>query len=85
MMDICVNLGNLYLTRQGITQDHQKAEELFKKACSSGLTLGYSNIGNVYYNGLGVLKDEQKVAKLLKQDCILWALWCVATLRFIRK
>ena len=52
----CFYSGGLY----GLTQDYNKALELWHQAGELGNTKSYSNIGNSYLQGNGVERDEKK-------------------------
>jgi len=49
--------------------DHQKAAELFQKACDGGEATGCHNLGFLYADGQGVKQDYQKAAELFKKAC----------------
>jgi len=66
----CNNLGTAYYKGRGVTQDYQRAKELLKKACNSGLALGCQNYKmlNMQYKSLTVVDDKllQDMVKELK-------------------
>ena len=54
-------LGGWYADgEQGVTQDYQKANELFLKAGELGSATGYCNLGHSYLEGRGVEVDMKK-------------------------
>ena len=44
----------------GLTQDHEKALELYQQAGELGYADAYHNIGSAYHNGKGVERDNKK-------------------------
>ena len=54
------NLGGCYSEGYGLTQDYNKALELWHKAGELGNALSYYNIGGAYHVGNGVERDEKK-------------------------
>ena len=51
--------------------DHQKAAELFQKACDGGEAGGCSNLGVVYANGQGVKQDFPTAKQYFGRACDL--------------
>ena len=49
--------------------DHQKAAELYQKACDSGEARGCFTLGFLYTEGQGVNQDYQKAAQLYQKAC----------------
>jgi len=49
--------------------DHQKAAELWQKACDSEEARGCFNLGILYVDGQGVNQDHQKAAELWQKAC----------------
>ena len=47
------NLGNIYYTGEGVTQDYELAFEWYQKAAHQGHTKAQFNLGTMYYNGQG--------------------------------
>lgn len=54
------NLGLLYYSGKGVSQNYLEAAKWFKEAANQGIKDAQYNLGVMYYNGLGVEKDEQK-------------------------
>jgi TPR repeat protein len=52
-----VNIGSMYATGQGVTQDHAEAAKFYRKAANQGNTSGQQKLGFLYAAGLGVKKD----------------------------
>ena len=58
-------LGNLYYDGKGVSQSHEKALNLFKKAAEVGDTGGEFMIGIMYYKGEGLQQDDYKAFSIL--------------------
>lgn len=54
------NLGTMYLTGTGVTQDFTAAAHFFKRAAKQGHPQAQTNLGVMYAYGLGVPKDMNK-------------------------
>lgn len=65
----CANLGVMYVQGQGVSQDFQKATELFNMACNGGISKGCYNLGVMYVNGNGIPVDQFKAVKLFEKAC----------------
>ena len=65
----CSNLGNMYDTGKGVSQDYGRAFELYKQGCDGGNAGGCSNLGNMYRKGKGVSQDYGRAFELYKQGC----------------
>jgi TPR repeat protein len=51
------NLGWLYYTGQGVTQDYRQAADWFRKAAEQGFAKAQYNLGLMYGTGQGVTQD----------------------------
>jgi len=58
-----VDLGQLYITGDGVPQDPQEAIRLFRKAGDAGEMHGYYHLAGMYGVGNGVKKDYSEEAK----------------------
>jgi TPR repeat protein len=54
------DLGNLYRTGKGVTQDYQEARQWYEKAAAAGLASAMNNLGVLYKDGMGVARDFQQ-------------------------
>jgi|GEM_PF-2996725 len=54
------NLGQLYQSGQGVTQDFHQAAVWYLKAADQGLAQAQHNLGLLYVNGQGVTKNHQQ-------------------------
>ena len=61
----CTNLGYLYATGEGVTQDVARAASLFREACDGENMLGCGDLGMMYAAGEGVTEDLVRAASLL--------------------
>jgi TPR repeat protein len=59
----------MYRHGEGVTQDLNRAADLFKKACDAGGSVGCLDLGEMYMRGQGVLKDRNRAADLFKKAC----------------
>jgi TPR repeat protein len=50
-------LGNLYLSGEGVTKDYTQAREWFRKAAEQGDADAQESLGDLYGNGQGVTQD----------------------------
>jgi TPR repeat protein len=57
------NLGNMYLTGDGVAKDYAEARKLFEKSAAAGSTFAMVNLGNLYRDGRGVAKDYAEARK----------------------
>ena len=61
------NLGVCYSHgSHGLSQDHAKALELWRRAGELGYAPSYHSIGNSYYDGEGVERDEKKAVHYME-------------------
>ncbi|HEY3326356.1 MAG TPA: tetratricopeptide repeat protein [Novimethylophilus sp.] len=51
------NLGWMYYTGQGVTQDYRQAADWYHKAAEQGLSIAQYNLGLMYGTGQGVTQD----------------------------
>ena len=51
----------------GMTQNYEKAAELFQQAAEQGHALAQNNLGFMYYHGEGVTQNFEKAADLFRQ------------------
>jgi TPR repeat protein len=65
----CVQLGELYESGYGVTQDHSQARMFFQKACDGKEMLGCTRLGFLYQFGLGVDKDPSQARMLVQKAC----------------
>ncbi|MEP0648253.1 tetratricopeptide repeat protein [Parvibaculum sp.] len=65
----CSNLGLMYRTGLGVTQDFVRAAELFQQACEEGYAGGCTNLGVMYQSAKGVTQDFVRAAELYQQAC----------------
>lgn len=61
------NLGNMYISGQGITQSDTKAFEWYQKAAVQGHASAQFNLSIMYEYGLGVSKSEEKATDWLQK------------------
>ena len=54
------NLGVMYETGQGVSQDYQQAAAWYRKAAEQGLAVAQTSLGVMYEKGQGVPKDYQQ-------------------------
>lgn len=54
----------------GISQDYQKAKELYQKAAELGCAAAYHDLGILYQNGQGVERDTKKAIYYLELSVI---------------
>ena len=67
--DSCYNLGVLYNSGQGVSQDKKAAEKYFGKACDMEYADGCYNLGVLYGKGQGVKQDHKKASELYSKAC----------------
>jgi len=56
-------LGTLYQTGQGVTQNYTKAAEYFEKAADQGRADAQYNLGKMYEYGEGVTQNDTKAVE----------------------
>ena len=61
-----LNLGNMYVTGEGVAQDYKKAAKWFKKSAKQGNTSAQNNIGFMYLEGKAVSQNYKKALKWYK-------------------
>ncbi|MDB4254942.1 sel1 repeat family protein [bacterium] len=59
------DLGVMYFTGQGVTQDYDEAVKLYRLAAEQGNVAAQSNLAEMYYKGQGVPQDFDEAAKWL--------------------
>ena len=70
--DAMYELGHYYLYGQkGLSQDYEKAKELFEQSANLGNTWAISNLGYMYYFGQGVLQDYEKAKEFYEKSASL--------------
>jgi hypothetical protein len=67
--DSCFDLGTMYASGVGVTQDLNRAASLYQKACDGGYAAGCYKLGVLYATGEGVTKDLARATSLLKKAC----------------
>ena len=65
----CYNLGVMYRTGTGVTQDLARAVSLYQEACDGGELEGCTNLGVMYRTGTGVAQDLARAVSLFRQAC----------------
>lgn len=65
----CFKLAVLYETGTGVSRDHGRAAQFYRKACDRGNATGCFNLGVSYDDGDGVAKDPARAAQLYGQAC----------------
>jgi len=60
------SLGHLYLNGLGVTQDYEKAMNLFQRSANQGYMKAQYNLGVMYMNGIGIQNDLTKAFDLFK-------------------
>ena len=60
-------LGGMYFEGNGVPEDKQKGEQLWKQAAAQGHAHAQYELGCMYFYGKGVPEDKQKGAELLGQ------------------
>jgi hypothetical protein len=65
----CVNLGDLYASGNGITQDNVQAVSLYTKACDKNEPFGCTSLGLMYEEGRGVTQDKIKAVNIYEKAC----------------
>lgn len=65
----CNNLGDMYRTGQGATQNSARAAQFYRQACDGGDSGGCIRLGIKYEEGRGVLQDYARAAQLYRQAC----------------
>jgi TPR repeat protein len=89
----CVDLGILYITGDGVQENHKKAEELFTIACKKKHSKACYHLGSIYKRGSnGIKKIDSKawyhleskhkrgsndIKKNLKKSKMFYALGCM--------
>ena len=67
--EACGDLGQIYDSGWGITQDHNRAAALFLKACNAGNVDSCLSLGVSYGNGNGVEQDYSHARDLFSLSC----------------
>ena len=57
-----LNLGLMYYTGDGVSQDYQEAMVWYRRAAEQGYAQAQTNLGVMYDNGEGVSQDAQQAA-----------------------
>ena len=65
----CNELGVMYGTGEGVTQDLARAATLYQQACDGGEMWGCVNLGAMYGTGEGVTRDRARAIRLYQQAC----------------
>jgi uncharacterized protein len=58
-----VNVGIMYYSGQGVTQDYREAAKWYRLAAEQGNPTAQGNLGFMYYSGQGVTQDYAEAAK----------------------
>ena len=61
--DTLYQLGEMYRSGYGVTQDYSEAVKWYTKAAEQGYANAQCNLGNSYYNGRGVEQDYSEAVK----------------------
>src|SRR5258706_8814043 len=61
------NLGLMYTTGQGVSQDYAMAAIWFRKAAKQGYAFAQSNLGVLYRDGRGVQPNRTEAVKCLRK------------------
>lgn len=64
-----VALGEMYLKGKGVTENHVKAFEWYKKAAERGFLKGQYNLVKMYHKGIGVSQDKDMSLKWFRKWC----------------
>jgi TPR repeat protein len=67
--DECSSAGYAFDVGKGVTVNHRRAAELYRKACDGGHTTGCSNLGICYRDGEGVPEDAVRAVALFRKAC----------------
>lgn len=57
------NLGVMYATGSGVTQDYKEAVKWYRLVAEQGHAAGQLNLGSMYFNGEGVTQDHNKAVE----------------------
>ncbi|MFV0481123.1 MAG: tetratricopeptide repeat protein [Campylobacteraceae bacterium] len=69
-VDDCVNLANLYLTGNGVSQSFSTAKKLFDDACEKDNQNACIGLGSMYLAGSGVRQDDAKSRTYFENACV---------------
>ncbi len=67
--EACFNLGQKYMSGEGVKKDINKALNLYQKAFDFNHPVAYVELGRLYLNGEIVTKDLKKAKSYLKKAC----------------
>jgi hypothetical protein len=59
----------MYRAGGGVTQDFDRAADLYEQACDGGDMRGCTNLGNMYQVGDGITQDLSRAASLYERAC----------------
>ena len=65
------NLANMYEDGNGISQNYEKAKELYERAIALNNASAMNNLAYMYEHGNGVLQDHYKAIKLYERAIAL--------------
>ena len=57
----------MYESGHGVSQDHVRAVEWYRKAANQGYARAQFNLGAMYLNGDGVAKDDRLAVKFIRK------------------
>ena len=58
-----LNLGNMYVNGEGVSQNYTEAVKWFRKAAEQGIAQAQFNLGFMYEHGRGVAESDVEAAK----------------------
>lgn len=66
----CIDLGVMYFTSDGVTEDLKKSEELFTEACKGRVAKGCFYLGYLYKRGgVGIEKNKLRAKLAFGRAC----------------
>ena len=73
-------LGFMYDSGQGVSQNFEKAKELYEQAANLGNAGAMNNLGTMYYCGQGVSQDFSKAQELYEKSANLGSAYAMVNL-----
>ena len=61
------NLGNMYLTGEGVLKNDAEAVKWYRKAAAQGNVPAQYNLGNMYSDGIGVPENDAEAVKWFRK------------------
>jgi len=65
----CVDLGVSCDKGDGVSVDHKRAAELYRRGCEAGIVIGCVNLGLSYQTGSGVVVNVAEAKRLYRMGC----------------